>query len=307
MSTLDPSMFEGLDVEVSFDAPLGPLTWYRVGGSAEALVDPRSIESLGELLRRCHASKIAVRVLGSGANLLVADEGVPGVIVRLSNPAFRQLKGLDRRDGLIAVGGGYDLMRLVNETTRVGLGGLEGLAGVPASIGGAVRMNAGGAYGQISDVVASVLVMDDRGQTRRIARDDIAFGYRRSGITELVIIEVELQLEPAEAVSLIQRKKEVFARKKYEQPFGAATCGCAFKNPTDDQGQPCDSAGRLIDACGLKGYRLGGAVVSDRHANFIAAESGASADDLIRLIDHVQREVAEQTGVHLVCEVVIWP
>ncbi|WP_428387181.1 UDP-N-acetylmuramate dehydrogenase [Mucisphaera sp.] len=305
--TISDALFEGLALDVERDAPIGSLTWYRVGGSAEALVDPEDEASLGTLLSRCAESSVPVRVLGSGANLLVSEAGVPGVVIRLTHKSFRMLRGLEDRSGRLVVGSGYDLMRLVNETAREGLSGLEGLAGVPATVGGAIRMNAGGAYGQIADVVRSVRVMDLDGTTTTLEREQIPFGYRRSGIEQPLILEAVLQLECVGGEAVYLRKKEIFAKKTTEQPFADATAGCAFKNPVDEAGRQVDSAGRLIDACGLKGARVGGAYVSEVHANFIAAGAGATADDVIQLFRQVQERVEAATGVRLVREVVVWP
>lgn len=305
--TLPNTLFNDLNLTTQTDAPLGPLTWYGIGGRAQALVTPEDDHTLATLLTRCREQDIPFRVLGSGANLLVADTTVPGVVVRLSHHHFRAVDGLETRTGHLTIGAGADLMNLVNETARHGLAGLEVLAGVPASLGGAIRMNAGGAYGQIADAITSVTLLDHTGQSRTLTRDQIGFGYRRSGITDPIITSATLTLTPDDPQQVMARKKDIFATKKTQQPFAARSAGCAFKNPVDDQGNPCDSAGRLIDQCGLKGFRLGGAVVSEKHANFITADDHAHADDVIRLFQHVQDEVERQTGTRLTREIVIWP
>ena len=297
------------DLGVSYrtNVSLAPYTWYKLGGPAEIFSEPDSIETLSHLLATCHRQNIEVRVLGSGANLLVRDSGVPGVVIYLSNPVFKSHGPLDTSNGLVSVGAGYDLMRLVRETAAAGLAGIEGLAGVPASIGGAIRMNAGGAYGQIADAVHTVTVMNEHGQTRTLQGSDIPFAYRHSGIAEPLILSAELALKPEDPLKLRERVKTVFAEKKQSQPFADVSAGCAFRNPVDESGTPIDSAGRLIDQCGLKGHRVGGAVVSDVHANFMVAEDQATADDLLGLIESVEIAVEKQTGIALRRELVVWP
>ncbi len=243
-----------------------------------------------------------VRVLGSGANLLVADD-VPGVVVELNNPAFREL----RLEGTqLIVGAGYDLFKLVMETARRGLAGLEQVAGIPASVGGAVRMNAGGAFGEIGAHVQRVRVMHENGEMSDLMRDALTFSYRRTSIDAPLILEVEFALSPADPTELSQRVKEIFFYKKNSQPMGASSAGCAFKNPPKDAAEG-EGAGALIDRAGLKGFAIGKASVSTVHANFITADEGAAASDVLRVIEHVQHEVARQFDVQLEREVVVWP
>ncbi|MFP4144711.1 MAG: UDP-N-acetylmuramate dehydrogenase [Phycisphaeraceae bacterium] len=292
------ALLEDLHVSHEPDAPLGERTWYRVGGRAEVLARPSSVAQLSAVASRCHQQGVPMRVLGRGANLLVREAGVPGVVVDLSDPAFAQLK---IEDETITAGAGYDLFKLVLAAARAGLGGLEVLAGIPGSVGGAVRMNAGGAYGDIGQSVRRVQVMSGSGQVYYRDRDDLDFGYRRTNIMAPVILEVEFELTREDPDELARRVKEIFFYKKSSQPMGARSAGCAFKNP------PGTSAGRLIDEAGLKGYRIGGARVSEVHANFVVAEEGAKAEDIARLIEHVKEVVREQTGVELEREVVVWP
>ncbi|MEX1015247.1 MAG: UDP-N-acetylmuramate dehydrogenase [Phycisphaeraceae bacterium] len=301
-----------LNVPYERDVPLGPRTWYGVGGPAEVLASPASIAQLGQLVARCREAGVVMRVLGSGANLLVRDEGVPGVVVQLDAPTF----GTVQREGnLLRVGAGADLFKLVLEAARLGLGGLETVAGIPASVGGAVRMNAGGAFGDIGTNVRRVQVMAENGQVYYRDRDDLVFAYRRTNIAAPFILEVEFELTEDDPEALMKRVKEIFLYKKNSQPMGAASAGCAFKNPPAEEaadaggasGVTRQSAGKLIDEAGLKGYRHGAAHVSEVHANFIAAEKGATAADILAVIDHVQQVVRERFGVALEREVVVWP
>ena len=313
----DPQLWlDGLNIPHEFEVPLAPKTWYGVGGNAAVLAHPSSIAQLAALVKRCHEREIPLRVLGSGANLLVRDEGVQGVVVQLDDAGF---KALQRRDNIIAVGAGFDLMKLVLETAKMGLGGLEAVAGIPASVGGAVRMNAGGAYGDIGATVRRVQVMSESGQTYSRGRDDLIFSYRRTNIVAPFIVEVEFDLAEDDPDELMKRVKEIFMYKKTTQPMGESSAGCAFKNPRHAAGEeawedlPMDAAGRplsagaLIDRAGLKGHRIGGAEVSQKHANFVFTRPGATAADVLALMEHVGQVVEEQFGVRLEREVVVWP
>ncbi len=297
----DPALLDGLDLPWEADAPLAPHTWYGVGGPADLLAHPQSVNQLAELMRRCREADVALHVLGSGANLLVADPGVRGVVVRLDAPAF---SAVERTNDHVAAGAGADLARLILTCAKMGLAGLEALAGIPASIGGALRMNCGGRYGDIGSVTQSVEVMDDAGRVRTLLRDDLRFGYRQSGIGEPIILGGSFALQPDDPVKLRDRVKEIFAYKKSTQPLADQSAGCAFKNPPKDV---CEkSAGQLIDEADLKGFTVGGAQVSVRHANFIVVQQACRADDVLNLIRTVRRKVRDHHGVDLVPEVVVW-
>jgi len=295
-----------LHIRTETDVPLGPRTWYGVGGTAAILAHPSSIAQLGALVARCREHAQPMYILGSGANLLVREGTVPGVVIALDDPGFAQLHIDGNR---VTVGAGYDLMRLVRETARAGLSGLEAVAGIPATVGGAVRMNAGGAFGEIGSAVDRVQVMTGTGQVYYRDRDDLVFAYRHANIEAPFITEVRFELEPGQPEALLNRVKEIFLYKKNSQPLADNTAGCAFKNPpaTEDNPHP-EPAGKLIDGCGLKGYRDGSAYVSDVHANFICVDKeNGKADDVARVIEHVQDVVAQATGITLEREVVIWP
>lgn len=283
---------------------MGPLTWYGVGGKARILAQPSSVQQLSALAARAHEQKIPTYVLGGGANLLVADAGVDGLVIQLNDPCFQQLK---IKGPIVTVGAGYDLFKLVPELAKAGLGGLEVLAGIPGSVGGAVRMNAGGAFGDTGKSVRRVQVMDSTGQVYYRDRDDLIFSYRKSNIAARYILEVEFELTPDDPEALMRRVKEVFFYKKSSQPLSDHSAGCAFKNPAPDADGRPRSAGKLIDQAGLKGFRIGAAEVSPQHANFIVAQPGCTASDILAVMEHVQRTVLEKFGVHLEREVVVWP
>lgn len=301
------TLFADLDVEVELDAPLAKHTWYGIGGHADALVHPRSEEALCTLLRRCARTSTPVRVLGEGANLLVDDRGIDGVVLRLDAPCFTSLElNAEGEAGLARAGGGRDLAKTIHDTTRASLGGLEPLIGVPATVGGAIRMNAGGKYGEIGDVVHSVGVVTWGGERRTYLRDAIRFSYRHTDLPPGVISWAVLSLRPADPVALQQRKKEISAYKASVQPLAAHSAGCMFRNPVDPRTGERVSAGLLIDRAGLKGTRIGGASVSDRHGNFIVVEPGARAADVMELAATVADETFARTGIRLEREVVFW-
>jgi len=279
------------------DAPLGRLTWFRLGGKARYLYRPREVGELSRFMERARAENLPVKVLGAGANVLIRDDGFDGVVVRLDQEAFRRIK---REDSRVAAGAGVDLMNLSRRCSEQGLAGLEGLAGIPASVGGAIRMNAGGRSGEIGDVVSSVTVLSPEGEVEEWLRDRVGFAYRHTDIGEEVVLGAKLQLR-ADNPSLVRRRyDELFACKQKSQPLADKSAGCIFKNP------PGQSAGALIDRAGLKGKNCGAARVSERHANFIVAYKGATASDVLRLIDLVRDRVRLAFATELEVEIDIW-
>lgn len=283
-------------------------TWFKVGGRADALARPATCEEVRDLLLAFAGQP--VRILGDGANLLVDDAGVDGLVIDL-----RRLNGVewvDQPAGTVraATRAGANLPKLIVEAVRRGLAGIETLAGIPATIGGAVIMNAGGAFGQISDVVERVHALTRVGEPLVIPREQIDFGYRRSGLNHLVILGADLRLTrvpDADLRALRDRLKEVMTYKKNSQPMADNSAGCVWKNPIDPErpGRRL-AAGELIDRCGLKGLTVGGASVSPVHANFIITGEGCKARDVIDLMARVRAAVQERTGVTLEPEVVIW-
>ncbi|MEM8784114.1 MAG: UDP-N-acetylmuramate dehydrogenase [Planctomycetota bacterium] len=296
-----PDLLDDLSLEVERDAPIGERTWYRCGGRAALLAKPATTAQLSALIQRCNEQTVPVYIMGGGANLLVRDEGVDGVVVRLDHDAFRQIK---TEGTTLCAGPGVDLFTLVNATCKAGLAGLVHIAGIPGTVGGAVRMNAGGAYGDIGESVARVQLMSSEGQVYYRNRDDLSFEYRRTNIVAPLILEVEFELAREDPEELNRRMREIFMFKKTSQPMGDKSAGCTFKNPPRDVAPP---AGKLIDDAGLKGKSVGKASVSDVHANFIVVEPGGCADDVVRLMDQVAAEVHAQFGVSLEREVVVWP
>ena len=278
--------------------PLAPLTWFRLGGPADYLARPSSAEGLADLVERCRGAGLPWRVLAGGSNVLVRDEGVRGLVLHLESPSFSDVEIDDRR---IVAGAAVPLTALISQAARAGLTGLESLTGIPGTVGGAVRGNSGGRQGSIGQHVERVTVLDADGQIRTRGRDDLIFSYRDSNVDDAVILSVELLLEPDDPEAVVRQMRRIWIVKKENQPYGHQSSGCIFRNPTPEL-----SAGALIEQAGLKGKRIGGAEVSDRHANYIVAEPGATVADVLTLIDLARDEVLRQFGYELELQIRIW-
>jgi UDP-N-acetylmuramate dehydrogenase len=291
------TLFAGLEQIVKTEVPLAPYTWMRIGGPAQYFIEPTTPEQLTEVLRRCRESEIPVRILGGGANLLIDDSGVRGAVVRLAGETFGRVRF--NKDGVKA-GAAADLHRMVLRSVREGMSGMECLAGIPGSIGGAVRMNAGGAFGDIGNMVESVDLMDSDGVGFTRLRGELVFGYRHTNISAKVILGAEFRLMPDDPRRILNQVKRIWIYKKNTQPLWVRSAGCIFKNPRGL------SAGALIDKSGLKGRRMGGAQVSEKHANFIIADPGARASDVLKLINTIREDVYKRWEVYLELEVEVW-
>jgi len=301
------SLIGDLDVKVVPDADLASLTWFGVGGRADLLVKPRTMDALLTLARRCALSGVPLHILGSGANLLVSDEGVDGVVVQLSEPLFTETRFEPAGDRVRLIApAGADMAATLMLASRHGLAGLEAMAGIPASIGGAIRMHAGGRFGAISDSIETVGCITRSGQTAIYPREEIRFGYRATNIPDPIIARATFLLTPDDPLAVRGRIKEIFAYKKSTQPLADHSAGCTFRNPIDPVSEQMVPAGQLIDRAGLKGLAVGGASISDRHANFITVRPGATAADIITLIELVRRRVLDHCGIELREEIVIW-
>jgi UDP-N-acetylmuramate dehydrogenase len=281
-------------------------TWFKVGGGADRFARPTDADQLRQALEL----DPNLKVLGDGANLLVDDDGIDSLVVTLTG--LNQVEW-DASTGLLTVGAGVNLPKLITQTLRDGLAGLEVLGGIPASLGGALVMNAGGAFGQIADLVERVFALDRSGNALTLERSQIDFGYRHSGLNHLLITGAHLRLTPATGPGPREKLKEVMAYKKNSQPMADNSAGCCFKNPTlthaieglGTAGQRV-SAGKCIDLAGCKGLRIGTASVSPVHGNFLTADTGGKARDVIELIQEVERRVEARFGIKLCREVVVW-
>jgi UDP-N-acetylmuramate dehydrogenase len=283
---------------VNNDQPLAPLTWFRLGGPAEFLAKPRSLDQLSALYNHCQAESISFRVLSGGSNILVRDAGVAGVVVHLESPAFADVVIDDRR---VEAGAAVPLTALISQTARAGLAGLESLTGIPGTVGGALRGNSGGRQGTIGQLVRRVTVLTDEGTVETREGDELSFGYRWSNLDDPLILTAEFELDREDPEAVVKRMRRIWIVKKENQPYGHQSSGCIFKNPT-----PEVSAGLLIEQAGMKGARVGGAEVSDRHANYVVAHSGASSSDVLTLIEQIHQRVWQQFGYDLELQIQIW-
>ena len=283
-----------LGIRARADYPIGPLTTYRVGGAAALFAEPGDEVQLVALSHGLAGLEVPVLPLGRGSNLLVADRGFEGLAVSLGNGFDRLSIDGDR----VEAGAAVSLPVLARRTAAAGLHGLEWAVGVPGSVGGAIRMNAGGHGSDTAATLVAYRWVDlASGLVHEAPAERLGFGYRHADLapTEVVVAGV-YQLEPGSPEASKATIDEIVRWRRANQP-GGSNAGSVFTNPPDD------SAGRLIEESGLKGFRIGTAEVSTKHANFIQADPGGSADDVERLIAHVQAAVAAATGVDLRTEV----
>lgn len=284
------------DGEVYPNEPMARHTTYRIGGPARYLVRVDSVGALRHVVECALECSAAWVVVGRGSNLLVADEGWDGVVITLGRD-FRKLR-FDEEHSRFFVGAGVPLSSVVQEAFKRSLAGLEFAVGTPGTIGGALRMNAGSRDEWLgSRVVAVTTYSPDRGM-RRIPGSDVAWGYRTSSFSpDEVLVECEIAVEPADPFFIRSKMEASLARRKKTQPLDKPSCGSVFKNPEGD------SAGRLIEQVGMKGATVGGAQVSEVHANFIVNVGGATARDVMELIKTIQTKVAQAYGIELSPEV----
>jgi UDP-N-acetylmuramate dehydrogenase len=272
-------------------------TWYGLGGPADYFIKPQSIEQLKEVVRRCNENGIRIYVIGFGSNLLIGDDGIRAAVITLQEDQFKQTQ---IESELVTAWAGADLSKLVLSCVQKGLSGIEALTGIPGSIGGAAKMNAGGNFGDIGAAVETVTLMDNQGNVFEKSKPELMFDYRGTNITAKFILSAKLKLVPGDPEQIMRTVKEIWIYKKNSQPLNTKNSGCIFKNPRGV------SAGALIDRAGLKGLQIGGAAVSEKHANFIIAEKGCKSRDVMRLIDAIKERVKEHFDTELELEIEIW-
>ena len=285
------------DVAVRRVAPLAPLTTLGVGGCADVLAEVASEEGLAEILRLCHEAGLPCRLLGGGSNTLISDLGVRGVVVRLAGAAFGGIA--IGPDGTVRAGCAVTGGRLLNRVTEAGLGGLAFMEGIPGTVGGWVAMNAGAQGGAIGDRVRAIRGLNKDGSRAIVDGHAAGFAYRRCrALEDLMALEVELRLDPGDPADLAAQRER--CRGKRLDVEGRRSAGSVFRNP-----EPL-AAGRLLDAAGCKGLRVGGAEVFARHANVIVTEPGATASDVLALMAMMRGRVLTKQGVELVSEIRLW-
>jgi len=283
---------------LSANAPLAALSWFRVGGPAEVLFRPADAEDLAAFLAACPA-EVALTVIGVGSNLLIRDGGVPGVVIRLGGPfAGIQVNGVE-----LTVGAGALDATVAQSAAQHGIAGLEFLSGIPGTIGGALRMNAG-AYGRdLAQVLVAAEALDRQGRHHRLSPAEMGFGYRTSGVpADWLFIRAQLAGEPDEPVAIAARLDQIAAQRASTQPVRARTGGSTFANPGGSEPGGV-KAWQLIDRAGCRGLRRGEAQVSEKHCNFLLNLGAATAADLEDLGEQVRQRVLETSGVTLEWEI----
>ena len=260
-------------------------------------MEPLGVLELKRVLQFCKDEQKKVFIFGKGTNLLVGDNGVDGVVIHLGGINFKNVE----RDGrYVVAGAGVDLPKLIRTVALSGYGGLEALAGIPGTVGGAVMMNAGGKYGDISDTIRSLTTMAFNGTIIKYTREDVGFEYRGCNLSEQIVIEVEFELNESKIEVVLEKMDEIYNEKQESQPLGTFNAGSIFKNTSQYK------AAELIDKANLKGLKVGGAVVSEKHANFIVNTGSATSTDILELIKIIKEAIKKKYDVSLEEEIHIW-
>lgn len=300
---MSESLFDRLSaalpgVELLPGEPMARHTSFRIGGPAEVLARPSSEGELISLLRLCRAEEIPCRILGGGTNILAPDEGIPGVVV--------SVRGLDRirpvSDTELEAGCGVSLARLANYAQKRGLTGLEFAHGIPGTVGGGMYMNAGAYGGEMVQVAVSARFLRPDGEIETFRGEEMGLSYRHSAFMERegVILSARFRLAPGDPEAILARMKELSEKRRASQPLDMPSAGSAFKRPVGGY------AAALIQNAGLKGFRVGGAAVSEKHSGFVVNLGGATAADVLELLDQVRARVLAASGIALEPEIRLW-
>lgn len=290
-------LIQGFETIIRENEPLAPYTRLRIGGVAEYFAEPTTVEELSALVKRFMEAEQPVRLLGGGSNLLVRDEGTPGLVIHLAAPVFCKLESTEDQ---IVAGGGTRLPHFVSMAIANGFEGTENLVGIPGTVGGAIHGNSGNQHAGIGRWVQEATALTRKGEIVTRQRDEMNFAYRESSLTELVIVDATFRFEKDDAAQLTRRMQKLWIVKRANEPGGNENAAYVFK---DQGGEP---AGRLIDLAGLRGTRMGEVEISSRDSNFFVAGPNASSEDVLRLIDLVKTRVADRLGINLEQSLVVW-
>lgn len=290
---------EELEQKIIFDEPMKKHTSFKIGGTADYFFKATTLEELQNIIKFAKIKELPITIIGNGSNLLVTDKGIRGLVIKID---IKKLK-IEKKDefAVIEVGAGNKLMALATKMKDEELSGLEGLSGIPGSVGGAIVMNAG-AYGkEMKDVVLSTTCMDKNGKLYTFSNEEQEFSYRNSIFQkkDYIIIETKLKLEYGKKDEIKKRMEEYFKSRKEKQPIEYPSAGSSFKR------QEGIITAKLIDDVGLKGYKIGGAQVSEKHAGFIVNYNNATATDVINLIDYIKEKVYSKYGIKIEEEIKI--
>ncbi|MDR3543530.1 MAG: UDP-N-acetylmuramate dehydrogenase [Desulfosporosinus sp.] len=286
-------ILDGMPGRVEINYPLDRLNTWKIGGPAEAVYWPQSIVDLSIVWQRAQAAKTPIWLIGRGSNLLLPDEGLPGITLVTTS-----LCAIEWSEYSVQVEAGYTLARLSQEVGERGWSGLEFARGIPGSVGGAVMMNAGAHGGEMAPRIISITALWADGTVKKLERADLEFGYRFCSLRgNAWVVAAQLEFSPGDREQILSRMKENLNTRAVNQPLEKPNAGSIFRNP------PGDSAGRLIETAGWKGKRMGGAQVSDKHANFIVNNGDAKAKDVLALIEAITRDIQSKFGIKLQTEV----
>ena len=284
------------ELELFENEPMSAHCSFRIGGPARLMCCPGTAEEAAALLRLLHESGAPFELMGNGTNLLVPDEGLDKVVVRLGEAMS---EAISLGDGHIRAGAGITLAKLAVFAANEGLSGLEFAHGIPGSLGGAVFMNAGAYGGEMKDVLESVEYADTDGVVRSVPASELGLSYRHSAFegTKRLVTAATVRLAPKEPEEIKARMRELMEKRRASQPLDVPSAGSTFKRPVGGY------AAALIDEAGLKGFAIGGAQVSEKHAGFVVNRGGASFEDVIRLMEHIKKTVYDRSGIMLEPEV----
>ncbi len=288
---------KGLAGEIRKNEALKKHTTFKIGGRADFFISPKNARDLQFIVRQAKINKIKIRVIGSGSNILVSDGGIDCAVIALNSGYFKKIVF---RGNKLYAGAGALLNWVVLSSRKRSLGGIEFLTGIPGTVGGALVMNAGAQNQSIAKLVEKVQVMDYNGRLKTLRKREIKFGYRKSNLGKYIVLKAVLNLDKLDSNQIKNRIKGYLTYRKETQDYARPSAGCIFKNP------PLDSAGKLIDACGLKGKKLGGAQVSLKHANFIINTGKAKTKDVERLMEMIKKRVKKKFNINLEPEIKIW-
>lgn len=283
--------------DILIDAPLADYTTWKIGGPADVLLQPRNKQEVADAIKLLHKHGVPWIVLGRGSNVLVTDKGVRGVVIKLGKP----FDHVTFDDEIVHVGGAYSFIKLSVLSAKEGLTGMEFAGGIPGSVGGAIYMNAGAHGSDVSQILLSAEVILETGELVNWTNEDMNFAYRYSKLHEVkgIVVEARFQLQRGDRKEIAAAMATHKDRRIKTQPLSLAVAGSVFRNPENHY------AAKLIEEAGLKGMRMGKAKVSTQHANFIVNTGGATAHDVLTLIEHIQQVIREKNGISLIPEVLI--
>ncbi len=282
---------------VKENEPLANHTTIKIGGPADVLIEPESIDQLEKTIKIVQKHSVSWRAIGKGSNLLVNDQGIEGAVIKLGD----RLDHLDVEGNKVRAGGGYSLIKLAAVISRKGLSGLQFAGGIPGSVGGAVYMNAGAHGSDMSRILKKARILLPDGTLKWFSNEEMAFSYRTSVLQKQpgICVEAVFELEEGDKDSITAEMKKHKDYRRETQPWDHPCAGSIFRNPLPEH------AGHLIEKAGLKGYKIGGAQISAKHGNFIVNAGGAKASDVLALIEHVKQTISEMYGINMETEVEI--